>query len=767
MLTQPPKKQPDDPKYRLWLRFSQVALIIVLLVTTALFFPRGKIFEFDYHVDQITTETVIAPFDFDILKTESELEDDRQERANSVFPVYLWDGNVRDSVSKHLDILTGLLRDWQTAERIYGNKQLNFAEVQDPLQADSLTLLLEQDSLAIAAFKAELMDRGMADLGTPRWQWFLDETLSSRSLVNAVKRGLLPLYKLGIIEAMPTEDMQPRITMILRGRESTRNPADFITLDRAEALVNKSVTSTYYQDDNRLRQLAMDISMASLQPNLRYSHELTENRKLEAQNSVPISIGKVFENERIVDANTRVTEEIKQKLTSLEKEYIRRGYGGSTANRMLTFLGKILLTSFLIFFFFAYLQTYRTLIYNDIKLLVLVGLLFLMHIASAYLIVYEMNWSEYFIPMSIAAMIFTVVFDGRIAFIAMVTLTLIVGIILSNNMPFIIANLFVSSLAIYTVRRLRARSQILWSILAVTFGYVSVIAVNEMIKFTGWDQVMEHMLFATANGFIAPLISYGFLILIERSFKITTNLTLLELLDFNNKLLRHLAMRAPGTFKHSIDVGNLAMAAADAVGANSLLTRVGAYYHDVGKAEKPEYFIENQRGSENKHENLSPRLSATVIVAHVKDGIRMAKDHNLPDIITDFIPMHHGRTRVEYFYSKAKERAKENDSDLNEEDFRYPGPRPNTRETGILMIAEAVEAASRSVKNPTPQRVETLIDSIIESRIKNDELANCPLTFRDLATIKEAMMPVLLGSLHERVEYPGQREKLHIPENED
>jgi len=767
MLTQASKRNKDDRKYRIWLRASQIGIIIILLVTSAFFFPRGKIFEFGYAVDQITTETIIAPFDFDILKTESELEADREKRANSVLPVYVWDNRIRDSVSNRLDVLSVLLRDWQVAENIYREKVAALATLEAGHEKDSVSLALEQDSVALTALKSGLIDQGMTTLGTPRWQYFLDEEKSVRSLINAVKRGLLPLYKLGIIESLPDEDMQPRITMIMRGKESQRNPRDFITQPRAAELTNKSLTSTFYQQDNRLRQLAMDITSAVLLPNLLFSYELTENRRLEARNSVPIAVGKVFENERIVDANTRVTPAIKQKLESLEKEYIRRGYGGSTANRLTTYLGKMLLTGFLLFFFFAYLNTYRSSIYNDIKLLVLVGLIFILHVGMAYFIVYEMGWSEYFIPMSIAAMIFTVVFDGRIAFIAMVTLTLLVGIILSNNIPFIVANLFVSSLSIYAVRRLRARSQILWGILAVTFGYVSVIAVFEMIKFSGWDTVMEHMLFATGNGFMAPLLSYGFLILIERSFKITTNLTLLELLDFNNKLLSQLAMRAPGTFKHSIDVGNLAVAAAEAVGANSLLARVGAYYHDIGKMEKPEYFIENQHGGINKHEKLSPRLSATVITAHIRDGLRLAREHNLPEVVADFIPMHHGRSRTEFFYQQALERAKETGSEVNEEDFRYPGPRPNTRETGILMIAEAIEAASRSIKNPTPNRVETLMDTIIESRIKSGELEECPLTFRDLNTIKDAMMPVFIGSLHERVEYPGQREKLHIPEDED
>lgn len=766
MLTQGNKKVSDTKKYQLWLRISQVSLITVLLVVAALFFPKGKMFQFDYGVDQITTETIIAPFDFDILKTEEALERDRIMRQNAVLPVFIWDNTVRDVVNDDLDEIRKQLSLWYQAEKDLQSIREYWQTITDTLAADTLLARLKEDSLQLQNIKLDLRNRGLNDLGTPRWDYFLAEGPSTRRLINNVKRAILPQYMLGVIGDLPPDDDHDQITMILRGKESTRNPADFRNMSEAWEGVEKILASDYLHEDPRQLQLAEDVARAVMIPNLNYSAELTENRKSEARNLVPISVGKVFKNEKIVDANTRVTPLIKQKLTSLEKEYIRRGYGQSAANSLTTFAGKILLSAFLLFFFFAYLQTYRSQIYNDIKLMTLVGVIFIIHLALAHVIVYELQWSEFFVPLSIAAMIFTVVFDGRIAFIIMVTLTLLTGIILSNNIPFIVANLFVSSLAIYSVRRLRSRSQLLWSILAVVSGYVAVIAVFEMIKFSNWDSVVEHMLFAVANGFLSPLISYGFLVMIERLFKITTNLTLLELLDFNNKPLSNLAMRAPGTFKHSIDVGNLARAAAEAVGANSLLARVGAYYHDIGKAEKPEYFIENQMRGMNKHENLSPRLSATVIVAHVKDGIRLAKEYGLPSVVTDFIPMHHGKTRVEYFYQQALEKSKETDSEVNEADFTYPGPRPNTRETGILMLAEAVEAASRSIKKPTPQRIKTLMDSIFESRVKSGELINCPLTFKDLETIKQAMIPVLTGSLHERIEYPGQREKLHIKEDE-
>ncbi|MCF6239400.1 MAG: hypothetical protein L3J79_11445, partial [Candidatus Marinimicrobia bacterium] len=493
MLPQSKKVVSDEKQYHLWLRISQVSLILLLLVGTALFFPKGKMFQFDYAVDQITTETIIAPFDFDILKTESALEKDRLIREDAILPVFIWDNTSRDQVNTRLDQIRNQLALWYQAEKELSVKRGYWQTIQDSVVADSLLYLLQEDSLHVLNIKHDLQDKGLKDLGTPSWSFFLEKGPSTRQLTNSVKQALLPEYMLGIIGDLPPGEGHIRISMIMRGKESSRNPQDFRDMNEAWESVQKVLVGIYLNSDPHMLQLTEDMARAVMVPNLNYSTELTENRKAEARNLVPISVGKVFKNERIVDANTRVTEQIKQKLDSLEKEYIRRGYGESAANRLMTIMGKILLSAFLLFFFFAYLQTYRSQIFNDIKLIALVGIIFILTLAMAHTIVYKLQWSEFFVPMSIAAMIFTVVFDGRIAFIIMVSLTMLTGIILSNNIPFIVANLFVSSLAIYTVRRLRSRSQILWSILAVTSGYVAVIAFFAMIQFSSWESVRENM----------------------------------------------------------------------------------------------------------------------------------------------------------------------------------------------------------------------------------------------------------------------------------
>ena len=262
------------------------------------------------------------------------------------------------------------------------------------------------------------------------------------------------------------------------------------------------------------------------------------------------------------------------------------------------------------------------------------------------------------------------------------------------------------------------------------------------------------------NSLLAPIVTYGLIGLFEIGFEVTTDLTLMELLDYGHPLLKKAQQETNGTFNHSIVVGNLAESCAGAIGAHSLLCRVGAYYHDIGKMVKPEYFIENQYTGKNQHDNLTPTMSARIIRNHVKEGLALADEYGLPKIVSDFIPMHHGTTRVEYFYRMAMREAEQDGSKVDETQFQYPGPKPNTRETGILMICEAVEAAVRSIKNPDIIKIESMINKIVKNRIEDGQLDDCPLTLDELDKIvgtvdgNTGMLPVLRGIYHIRIEYP-------------
>ena len=262
-----------------------------------------------------------------------------------------------------------------------------------------------------------------------------------------------------------------------------------------------------------------------------------------------------------------------------------------------------------------------------------------------------------------------------------------------------------------------------------------------------------HSYLGVLNGIISSIIAIGFLPYLESVFGITSAIKLLELSNPNHPLLKRLMMEAPGTYHHSIIVGNMAEAAADAIGADGLLARVGSNFHDIGKIKRPYFFVENQVGMENPHNKVSPSLSTLIITAHVKDGLELAKQYNLPDEITNFIAEHHGTDLVKYFYHRAVETSNENEH-IEEEDYRYSGPRPQSKETAIVSLADAVEAAVRALPKPTPGKIEGLVRKIIKERLNSGQLDECELTFRDLDKIADAFVHVLAGIFHPRIEYP-------------
>jgi putative nucleotidyltransferase with HDIG domain len=291
-------------------------------------------------------------------------------------------------------------------------------------------------------------------------------------------------------------------------------------------------------------------------------------------------------------------------------------------------------------------------------------------------------------------------------------------------------------------------------------------------RFESTGMLIEQLTLALANSFISPVLTYGLLLFFEKYFKITTDLTLIELSRFDHPILRRLAERAPGTYHHSMTMASLAEAGAAAVGANVVLARAGALFHDIGKVEKPTYFVENMKGSRNRHDKLAPRMSSLIIANHVREGMELAREFKLPEEVIDFIPMHHGTTRMEFFYQKAIRVAENSDDEtkveeVNEQDYRYPGPKPQTKEAGIMMLADAIEAAVRTIEDPTPQRLESTIEDLIKKRVEEGELDECPLTLKDLTRINQAFLSVLVGIYHARVKYPDAEKEKRKPTRDD
>ena len=410
--------------------------------------------------------------------------------------------------------------------------------------------------------------------------------------------------------------------------------------------------------------------------------------------------------------------------------------------------------------FFAFLVVYRITIFQDWKLVLLISIVFLLQLGLAHIFVIRLEWSEYLIPVTVGAMTLTILFDARIGFMATTSMAILMGLMMGQNIDLVIVSLFTATIAVYNIRQLRKRSQLFTTMFALIAASIFVIIGLGLFKEHYWITMLSDIQLLTINSILAPIVTYGLIGLFEILFEVTTNLTLIELLDYDHPLLKRAQQETNGTFNHSIVVGNLAESCANAIGAHALLCRVGAYYHDIGKMAKSEYCIENQYGGENKHDSLTHTMSARIIRAHVKEGLNLAQEYSLPKVVSNFIPMHHGTTRVEYFYRMALKEAEDSGAKVDESAFRYPGPKPNTKETGILMICEAVEAAVRSIKKPDIFKIEAMIDKIIEGRISDGQLNECPLTLDELNKIKgtvdgtTGMLPVLRGIYHIRVEYP-------------
>ena len=317
-------------------------------------------------------------------------------------------------------------------------------------------------------------------------------------------------------------------------------------------------------------------------------------------------------------------------------------------------------------------------------------------------------------------------------------------------------NIFAGALSAYTVRDIKNRSQIFRSFLYILIGYVVSILAFGMERYETFNNILIETAFASSNALISPVFTFGMIIFFERFFKITTDLTLLELTDFNRPLLKELAKNAPGTFTHAITVGSLVERGAQAINANPLLARVGAYYHDIGKVLNPELFVENQITNENTHENLNPKDSASLIINHVKRGVELAKKENLPQEVADFIPMHHGTLVVGYFYEKAKSVYGEENVKIG--DYRYPGPKPHSKETALVMLADACESTVRSIGEPDQAKIENVINNLIKQRVDDGQLDESPLTLNDIKVIKETFLNFLIGQYHKRIRYPKQEE---------
>ncbi|MEW6753500.1 MAG: HDIG domain-containing metalloprotein [Candidatus Latescibacterota bacterium] len=490
-----------------------------------------------------------------------------------------------------------------------------------------------------------------------------------------------------------------------------------------------------------------------IRPNLTVDAAETTRLRAEARRSVA-SIKRLYaRDETIVEKNATVTADHMEALNALA-ERIAEQELENPIRRGLLIVAAAVIAAFLTAFLGYYLATREPEIFARPGHLLLLAL-FVVSTAAIAAYIRTNDLDVYLVPIPLAAMLVTILFSPQVGLMLSFVLALFAGALFGDFHVALITSL-TAAVAVYSVRHVRHRNQFYRSMLLLPISYVALIAAADLLRFVPLEEVYQHVLPGVFTGVATPILTIGLLPIFESLFHITTDITLLELSDLNRPLLRELAIRSPGTYTHSLIMANLSESAAEAIGANPLLARVGCYYHDIGKMLKPEYFTENQglRGGRNPHDHLTPNMSMLIIASHVKDGLELAEEHGLPRAISDLIPQHHGTTVIEYFYNRAIELG---DEGVRKDDFRYDGPRPQTKEAGILMLADSVESAARTLSERTPNRVRQLVRKIVQQKFTAGELDECALTLQDLHRIEEAFMPVLMGTLHGRVEYPWQK----------
>ena len=579
----------------------------------------------------------------------------------------------------------------------------------------------------------------------------LRHSLPGTDYVRYIERTLKALYEDGIIAGNDLKRMEEDSIIAIRLVDKNVATSRFIdqlyTVKEAyEYLLNAD--TTHYKK-KILQQCNLNDYIT---PNLVYDEEKSEAAQKDLLSNISWANGFVLNGQKIIDRGEIVDEQTYNILESLRKEWEKRS--DSVQEKRLTLAGQILYVGIFLFCFMAYLELFRADYYERKGTLTLLFALIVFFPVLSSIMVEQNLSSIYVVPFAMIPIIVRVFLDSRTAFMAHVTIILLCSITLRFPHEFILLQVVAGMVAIYSLRESSQRSQLLRTALVVFISYALLYFAFELIHEDDLTKLNTRMyIYFMING-ILLLFAYPLLFLLEKIFGFTSDVTLVELSNINNSLLREMSEVAPGTFQHSLQMANLAAAAANKIGGKSQLVRTGALYHDIGKMVNPAFFTENQSGV-NPHKSLSYEQSAQVIISHITDGLKLAEKHNLPKVIKDFISTHHGRGLTKYFYISYKN--EHPDEEVDQEKFRYPGPNPFTKEQAVLMMADSVEAASRSLPEYTEESISTLVDKIIDTQVSEGYFKECPITFKDIATVKALFKEKLKTMYHTRISYPELR----------
>ena len=631
----------------------------------------------------------------------------------------------------------------------YGLLQASF---DFPIYKNDMQVQKEQDSI-LATYQPYFhieknVEKEMIERLREDYNKTLRHSLPGTDYIRYIERMLKEMYRNGIIAGNDLtrmeEDSITAIRTVEQNTATSRPVGQLYTVkDAYEYLLNAD--TTHYKK-KVLQQCNLNNYIT---PNLIYDEAKSEAAQKDLLSNISYANGFVLNGQKIIDRGEIVNEQTYNILESLRKEWEKRS--DSLQEKRLTLAGQILYVGIFLFCFMVYLDLFRADYYERKGSLSLLFALIVLFPVIASVMVSQSLSSIYIVPFAMIPIIVRIFLDSRTAFMAHVTIILLCSITLRFPHEFILLQVVAGMVSIYSLRELSQRSQLLRTALVVFASYALLYFAFELIHEDDLTKLNTRMyIYFMING-ILLLFAYPLLFILEKTFGFTSNVTLVELSNINNSLLREMSEIAPGTFQHSLQMANLAAEAANKIGAKSQLVRTGALYHDIGKMVNPAFFTENQSGV-NPHKSLNYEQSAQVIISHITDGLKLAEKHNLPKVIKDFISTHHGRGLTKFFYISYKN--EHPDEEVDAEKFRYPGPNPFTKEQAILMMADSVEAASRSLPEYTEESIGTLVDKIIDAQVAEGFFKECPITFKDIALVKALFKEKLKTMYHTRISYP-------------
>lgn len=650
-------------------------------------FPKGGKFKYEYQKGKPWQfENLYAPFDFSVQKTEAELAAEKLEIRDNQTFYFRVDTDKRDEVYK--------------------------------------------------TFEAKFDSQWKNTKGS----------IAEKNRIKKVAQEILELiYKNGILEATPVKVNSNPVFLVVNNEARQVAMTDFYAISEINGVIESVLANrNLSQFNSEFKSLFFDV----VSPNVSLDEALTEKTVADALSKISYTRGTIDEGKLIIAKGEVVEADNLKLLDSLKSEFESELWADS--NYYFILVGYTVLVALVLLMLFLFLKKYRKEVYENNTKVTFIFFNILLLVFVTTLVIQYNDALVFVVPLCILPLILKTFFDARLGLFVHVLTVLILGFVVPNSFEYIFLQIITGIVTILTVSELYKRANLFVSVGQITLiyvvGYLSFHTIHEgNLNNIQWFTLGLFLLNGMITLFVQPLIY-----IYEKIFGLISDVSLLELSDTNSKLLKELSNKAPGTFNHSLQVANLAEAAANGIGANAMLVRVGALYHDIGKMENPTYFTENQITNVNPHDEISPKESAKIIIDHIINGIELARKNNIPDRVVDFIRSHHGTTLVYYFYKKHQEL----ETEIDISDFQYPGPLPFSKETAILMMADSVEAASKSLKDPTFLVIDEFVEKIVAGQMKSNQFINSDITFKEIETIKKIFKFKLTNIYHLRVEYP-------------